>query len=376
MPRSIDESAAGQLERAGARARALLGSGTSAGHEAAENAQQGARPVSAADARLIADRIRRNSTVDPAAAETIAAEIVERARIARAKLEARATDADLTEQDALALESVMHVRGRPALRVFGSRLEALAAHPGSELWQEYIAQYEERIVAAAAVTGAALISAPSTGNPQWVQGSAWLIAPDRVVTNRHVLVSPRDGLNLVEKGADGRVRFRAGHGVTVEFAADDREPGARIQRRSTAILYLATPEDPVDIAVLAIEPLREHAPLALAPAAGATPNNLFVVGHPALMATVPEEVQAVFGKPDGRKRVSFGKRLEGAARRGNIVYDASTVGGFSGGPVLGIGSGVVAGLHYYGDPTNGNLAITAGTILAHRAYGAMTGAGG
>jgi S1-C subfamily serine protease len=258
--------------------------------------------------------------------------------------------------------------------VFSNRLESLEAYPGSEFWQEFIAQYEERIVATAAVTGAAIVSAPTTGNPPWVQGSAWLIASDRVVTNRHVLVSPRDDLNLVENARDGAVQFRADHAVSIEFAADDRAPRAKVQRRATRVLYLAKLEDPVDIAVLAIEPLHEHTPLSLAPSAGIAPNNLFVVGHPALMAQVPDAVQAVFGKPDGHKRVSFGKRLEGAARRGEIAYDASTVGGFSGGPVLGISDGVVAGLHYYGDPASGNLAITAAAIRAHRAYAALIGA--
>jgi endonuclease G len=91
------------------------------------------------------------------------------------------------------------------------------------------------------------------------------------------------------------------------------------------------------------------------------------------MAAVPDDVRAVFGRPDGRKRVSFGKRLEGIGRPGEIVYDASTVGGYSGGPVLGISDGMVAGLHYYGDPVGGNLAVTAATIRAHRAYAALTG---
>lgn len=372
MVQSIDEATSGRLELTGARARALLGTGR--GGQGSHESTEGGPPAPGThDEQLLAARISRNPNMAPAAAAAIAADIVERARVATAKLEARPTDADLNDHEVLALESVMHVRGRPALRVYFNRLESLAAYPGSEFWQEFVAQYEDRIVAAAAATGAAVVSAFSTGNPPWVQGSAWLVAPDRVVTNRHVLVSPRDGLNLVERAGDGSVRFRAGDSVTIEFAADDRTPSARIQRRVTGILYLANPEDPVDIAVLAIEPQRESTPLSLALGAGVTPNNLFVVGHPALMAAVPDDVQAVFGRPDGRKRVSFGKRLEGIGRRGEIVYDASTVGGYSGGPVLGISDGTVAGLHYYGDPVGGNLAVTAATIRAHRAYAALTG---
>jgi hypothetical protein len=372
MSQSIDETTAGRLELTGARARALLGLDVpDSDARRAESADGEVSPLGEADARLIAARIQRHMTVDPAAAATIAAEIVERARLACAKLDTRPSDADLTDDDALALESVMFVRGRPALRVLANRLESLAHYPGSEFWQEYIGQYEERIVAAAAVTGAAIVSAPSTGNPPWVHGSAWLVAPDRVVTNRHVLVS--DDIALVETAADGAVRFRAGNTVTIEFAADDRRPPAKTRRRVTGVLYVTKREDPVDIAVLAIEPATDHPPLTLAPDTAIAPNNLFVIGHPGLTEEVPEKVQAVFGKPDGRKRVSFGKRIQAAAGRGQIVYDASTVGGFSGGPVLGISAGVVSGLHYYGDPANGNLAISASAIRAHRAYAYLAG---
>ncbi len=86
------------------------------------------------------------------------------------------------------------------------------------------------------------------------------------------------------------------------------------------------------------------------------------------MAKIPEAVQAVFGRLDGRKRVSFGKRLNGPGFDGVLPYDASTVGGFSGAPVIGISNGSVAGLHYYGNPAAGNLAIPAHVIRAHNAY--------
>jgi hypothetical protein len=373
MSRSIDEATAGRLELTGARARALLGSAApgSADGGRSEGAEDGVSSLGDADARRIAARIQRHTTADPAAAAAIAADVVERARLAYAKLDARPSDADLTDEDALALESVMFVRGRPALRVFDNRLESLEHYPGSDFWQDYIGQYEDRIVAVAAATGAAIVSAPSTGNPPWVHGSAWLVAPDRVLTNRHVLVS--DDITLVETGAGGTARFRSGNSVTIEFAADDRTPPAKARRRATGVLYLTKRDDPVDLAVLAIEPLGEQTPLMLAAGAGTVPNNLFVVGHPVLTEGVPDKVQAVFGKLDGRKRVSFGKRMQAAARPGQIVYDASTVGGYSGGPVLGISDGVVAGLHYYGDPVSGNLAISASAIRAHRAYAYFVG---
>ena len=227
----------------------------------------------------------------------------------------------------------MQVRGRPALRVLTNNLEPLKNHPGSEFWQELIDEYEEPMVAAAAATGAAIVDWFESGNPPWVQGSAWLAAPNRAVTNRHVLLPEEEGaIRLVEEAADhSGMRLRKGCTVRIEFASDDRTPGETMPRRVTDVLYVARPEDPVDIAVLAIEPYERPA-LAVARATDPVPHNLFVVGHPALMARIPAEVRAVFGHLDGRKRVSFGQRLAWQGPDGVIAYDASTVGGYSGAP--------------------------------------------
>jgi hypothetical protein len=95
-------------------------------------------------------------------------------------------------------------------------------------------------------------------------------------------------------------------------------------------------------------------------------DQLYVIGHPGRMRNVPEEVLAVFGTPNERKRVSFGELLDPDAERpSEILHDASTIGGYSGGCVLGFGSPAVVALHYYGDPINGNRAITAEALKAH-----------
>jgi hypothetical protein len=371
----MDEKAAGRLEQSVTRAVALLGTPLTSGSGASapKNGQEGSSGEShgpdAEDARLIAARISRHSTVATDKATTIANDIVDRAAKALGKLAQGGRSADVNEEDALALESVMQVRGRPAVRVLANHLEPLRHHPGSEFWQEYIAMYEERIVAAAGATGAVVVSSFASGNPPWVQGSAWLIAPDCVVTNRHVLLPDDDQAEgLVEESADrSKMQLRGDYSITIEFGADDRTPSRKVPRRVTEILYVANVHDPVDIALLTIEPYVQT-PLELAPATDAAPDNLFVVGHPALMAKIPEAVQAVFGNLDGHKRISFGKRLRDAVIDGTIAYDASTVGGFSGAPVLGISGGSVAGLHYYGNPLAGNLAIPSTKIRAHVAY--------
>jgi hypothetical protein len=93
---------------------------------------------------------------------------------------------------------------------------------------------------------------------------------------------------------------------------------------------------------------------------------IYVIGHPGRMPNVPDRVLAVFGTPDERKRVGFGETMEpGTPRPNEIVYDASTIGGFSGGCVLPFLKNEVIGLHHYGDPLSGNRAFTAAALRAH-----------
>lgn len=362
----MNERLAGRLELTGARARSWFRPASEVGGSTESTGGSSGAP-NAADAKLIAARITAESSLDAAAAAAAAASLVAQARTAVARLDDE--HPALTAEEAVALEAVIQVRGRPAVRVLDDRLEALDRHPGAELWELFVADFEDRIIAAAVATGAAFASAPETGHPAWVQGSAWLIAKDLVVTNRHVLLT--DELALIEPdGAGKKMRFKAGNSLTIEFAHDSRVPAASIRHAVTRVLYVAGLNDPVDVAVLAIEPTAGRAPLALIGAGDELPDNLFVVGHPAPMFAAPTAVAAVFGKPDGKKRVSFGKRLEPSAPRpGELVHDASTIGGYSGGPVLDISRGGVAGLHYYGDPVGGNLAIASDALRAHEAFG-------
>jgi hypothetical protein len=353
----------GRLEFTGARARFLLGTGPSTGGspERTEGSGDEPRPLDEEDAHRIAARIRAESGIAPDAALAMANDLVAQARAALGKK-------DLSELEALALESVMYVRGRPALRVVGQagqRLEALDHFPGSELWQMFVADFEGAITKAASGTGGLFVDAPVTGNTRWLQGTVWLIGSDRVVTNRHVLLSQTAErlINVGDSELDAKVR--AGFHLDIEFAADDRSPAKPTPRQVKSVLYVSKESDPVDVAVLAIEPITELAPLKLAEAGEKPPENLFVVGHPGLSLYLPDDVRAVFGKPDGKKRVSFGKLMAVTQAGTEILHDASTVGGYSGAPVVGIRSGLVAGLHFYGDPASGNIAVSAGALGKH-----------
>jgi hypothetical protein len=353
------EDLAGRLEQTRARALALLGGGGSTERLSRKESSEGRSwPPDEDDAQSIALRMRSESNIQPERALALAREMVERARAA--------LDKDyLSDMEALALECVIHVRGRPALRILNSYLESLDNFPGSELWQNLITEFERRIISSAAATGGIFVENFTSGNPRWLQGTAWMVAPDRVVTNRHVLL-PKSGERIVDQGVcEIDARVRDGFKIEVDFAADNRKPATNCSRRVTGILFVAKECDPVDVAILEIEPNSEAPPLILGSAATEVPKNLYIVGHPALSAVVPDEVKAVFSKPDGKKRVSFGQLLSIVDNEDIILHDASTIGGYSGGPVIGVSGKTVLGLHFYGDPSAGNYAVAAKALRNH-----------
>lgn len=371
-------------DRSGWRARALLGSSGGRGREgisAAESTHARVGPPDEYDVRAIAAQLEHaaRSPADPAApvvdgrdvaveARMLAMTLVARAQGAIDRLENGTTSGGLDDDEIVALESVIRTRGRPALAIQNGRLEALDAqkHPGSSVWQPQIDDHENRVLAAAALTGAVVVFDKVTARPPRVVGTAWLVRDDLVVTNRHV-VFPLDGgirFGLRDDTVATTATIKADYDVTIDFAFDGGP--ARDQRAVVeAIPYVAEANDGVDAAILKIS-ARSGAHTLRVSTKAELPKWLYVIGHPGPVRKVGADIAAVFGTPDGRKRVCFGQRMVGdVAPAGELVHDASTIGGFSGGCVMGFTADDVAGLHFHGDPTNGNRAITAATLKAH-----------
>jgi hypothetical protein len=351
----------------------------SAGGE--QQASVNAGPPNENDIKAIATQIKR-ATVPTAPmaerdadreADAIAAALVARANEVLEQLRGGAPAGEMSADSAYALEAVLRVRGRPALNVEGNAIEAIVEqkHPGSDFWIEFRNQHEDDLVKVAGATGAVKVKDRMGLQRAWVQGTAWLIKPDLVMTNRHVLF-PKLGMVLARRipGATTTARFKSDLDISIDFAFDDRTPGRPFTCPALDVVYVSEEADPIDVALIKIGPPADATqklatPLALANAAGDY-QYIYVVGHPGKMPKVPEKVLAVFGMPDERKRVSFGETMEPATPLPNeIVYDASTIGGFSGGCVLPFLTNEVIGLHHYGDPLTGNRAFTAAAVRAH-----------
>jgi hypothetical protein len=307
-------------------------------------------------------------------AENIAALLVARARAAVDDLDHGAADGSISDAHSAALEAVLSTRGRPALKVEENRIEAIdpIRHPGSGFWRTFVQEYEPNLVQVANATGGVVVRDLAGGLGTWVAGTAWLVKPDLAVTNRHVVFPSHPGITLGQRPAESQTtaRFSSNLEVMIDFTFEDGT-GRSLRYAVVDVPFIAAGSDPVDAALIRVAPPQSNAPqpkpLAIATTA-LTSRYLYVVGHPGKIsaAELTPKIQAVFGTPNGRKRISLGELMPpDPARPKDIMHDASTIGGYSGGCVLGFDTCEVAALHYHGTFLEGNRAIAAEALRAH-----------
>ncbi|OAI84707.1 trypsin-like serine peptidase [Pseudomonas putida] len=324
----------------------------------------------AADADAIRQRLIQHPQISELEAKALAQRLVTLANTGLKRLEEGAQEWQLNEQELSAFEAVIQVRGRPALRVDDDDLEDLDRHPGSAFWATYMDLHRKRLELANGATGAVRVR-DAWGNA-WGQGTAFLVGPDLVLTNRHVLIPPGPGQPLVQRlPGTNQAQIKKDFNLTIDFAFERTRQGQRCYR-VLDVPFIATPDDPVDAALLRIEAVADSAPLVVSRDSIEQLDHLYVIGHPGRVLVVDDRVNAVFGTLDDCKRLSFGRRyaLDGFDPP-ELVHDASTFGGYSGGPVFGFDELRVRALHYWGDPQVGNRAISATALQRHVVLGPL-----
>ncbi|MFI8716773.1 trypsin-like serine peptidase [Stenotrophomonas sp. NPDC077464] len=385
MSGPFNEDLSGRLETAGARAFRLLNGGDV--RKAGGALESGALVAGAPDtldARRISTalfnsmltettpimgRDREQEALDIGVAMTKRAMSV----LTRMKLDGPRTP--LTISDAIALESVLMVRGRPSLRVQEEGIEPIESdrHPGAEMWRAVLTTCERKLLLTSASVGAVMVQFVFSNLPPQVVGTAWVVGDGtRAITNRHVIFPP-GGSALARRQAGGGARMRSHINVWVDFAHNG--PGKAPYLRQVIHVDAATlDDDPIDAAVLQLETAGPAA-LRLQPAKLDDAELIYVVGHPGKMMRVPHDVASVFGNPDGEKRISFGEAMPADPNTPHdVVHDGSTIGGFSGGAMGNPLSDddYILGLHYLGGSTaSGNRALRAQHLLAHPLLAAL-----
>lgn len=235
---------------------------------------------------------------------------------------------------------IVRLENRPTLLVRDGSFRLFASDP----WATALESARTTLEATFPAVGRIERGAPGSASSL---GTGFLVAPDLLVTNRHVAAE-------LDLNTGARVDFRAEFGSlnsTVHPIAE--------------ILRLAPAEGP-DIALLRLQPSATHtAPLRLTGASATVGQQVVCVGFPGFQhRTNPDDAahqQRLFRGIYDVKRIAPGEIL--AVDESILCHDCTNLAGSSGSALLDLPSGHVVGLDY-GYHDGRNVAVPAAVVVA------------
>jgi V8-like Glu-specific endopeptidase len=257
------------------------------------------------------------------------------------------TRPSLTPEEMLGVEAIIQLEGRPALLIEGGKFEAPPAEWG------VLDSYRESIETAIASVGRVEV----TGHPRldWV-GTGFLVAPDVIMTNRHVAVE------FSEKRSGEGWKFIPGITPRIDFKEEFQ---STTEAEFTCVEVIGI-QSKVDLALLRIElsatsnganpaPLTVH----YRSPRGYRGRKVYVIGYPAWdgRRNDPAPMQRIFADIYDVKRLQPGTIRSFFVAGKTFTHDSSTLGGNSGSCVVDLESGKVIGLHFAGRYMKGNSAV-------------------
>jgi endonuclease G, mitochondrial len=261
--------------------------------------------------------------------------------------------------DEFGAESIVLRQGRPVLAIKRDQAELVLEEADTVTWRDRLTTASAHITRAARSVGRIEVEGHSLA---WL-GTGWLIAPDTIITNRHV---------AGEFGRDTGTTFvfREGLNGTDMVASIDlleeigREESLAFQL--TEILHIEDANGP-DLAFLRVAQIAGDdppVPILLSETSEAE-ELVAVIGYPARDSRIPDAalMDSIFGNVYDKKRLAPGQLI--APREGTLVHDCSTLGGNSGSVLLSLETGEAVGVHFAGRFLEGNLAVPS-RVVAQR----------
>jgi hypothetical protein len=263
------------------------------------------------------------------------------------KVRSEGADADLTPIEALGLEAIVHIEGRPAIFVQNGRF-----FPPPTDW-EVLEDVREAIENTIKSVGRVEVS----GHPSydWV-GTGFLVAPGVVMTNRHVA-------EVFAYTRNGRKwRFKSGMAGSIDYV---EELGA-LDSAEFAFSEVIGVHQEFDMALFRVEQTSSSGatppqPLSVAaqPPQSVMGRQVYAVGYPAWdgRRNDPQNMQRIFSNVFNVKRLQPGEITALLESQSLFMHDCSTLGGNSGSCVVDLESQQVVGLHFGGRYLQGNYAV-------------------
>ncbi len=262
--------------------------------------------------------------------------------------------ASVYDTDQSIAEAIILMTGRPSLLVRDGTFDK----PETATWQKRLAPH--RALLEQGIPSVGRVELLYHPDFEWV-GTAWMVADDVLVTNRHVaeLFCERRGgqfpfaRNLAGQTIDARVDFREEY---------QRSQAFEIKVRQVLYVSPAGRLHP-DIAFMRIERNDElPPPIPLATRNPRARELVCVVGYPARDSRNAAPVMSqIFADIFDVKRLAPGYVME-LPGAGTFTHDCTTLGGNSGSVIFTVASGEAVGLHFAGRFAEANYAVDVSTI--------------
>jgi len=329
---------------------------------------------------------------EDAEADVLRKDVVATGERALTKLRDQGAGAVLDRGERVALEALVKLTGRPAVRIEDGTVDVNNPQLGE--WQGPVVLHLDQVEKVQASVGRVDLGGRH-------MGTGFVAGPGLVMTNRHVLETIATPL---PRRKDPSHWLLSDRGATINFSSSGREDDQSFKIKSVVfagpnpILHEPIDFEDLDMALLEVETSNSAGtvlpgPLDILSDPGAARGNgqLFVFGYPAAPHVLPTDMsgnprmdvikrlRAIFGTRYSVKYLSAGVinkpvgNVSGDPRNWTFAHDATTLGGNSGSCIFRISDGHfgVAGLHFAGDWMRANFAHGIGAVIGS---GDLTGA--
>ena len=263
------------------------------------------------------------------------------------KLKDEGEDVDLTGEELVGLEAIVHIEARPAILIQDGRF-----FPPPAEWQFLESQRDQIETIFKSVGRIEVVNHPTY---EWV-GTGFLVGENVIMTNRHVAEI------FCKRGCFGRWEIEPEMTAKIDYV----EELGSLASAEFSLTSLIGIHSTFDLAMFRAEPVSSTGinppqPLSVSstPPAELPGGTVYCVGYPAWdgRRNDPEIMRKIFSNIFNVKRFQPGKVMSYSGSRKILTHDCSTLGGNSGSCVVELESNRVIGLHFGGRYLQGNSAV-------------------
>ena len=253
-------------------------------------------------------------------------------------------------------ETIVLRQKRPVLAIQADKAQLVFDDPkDKKIWEAPLKKAREMLARASRAVGR--IELNGHHKFDWV-GTGWLVAPEILVTNRHVAETFAGGSPLsFTTGPNGPLS------AGIDFLQEiDSKATRRFEIEEP--LHVESSDGP-DLAFFKVRTKDDDGlaePIEFADRMPDGPRSVVVIGYPARDLRIPDWklMDRIYGDVYEKKRLAPGEITRTEAKR--VFHNCTTLGGNSGSVVLDLSTGKALGLHYSGSFLVSNYAVPADVV--------------